>query len=136
MKVHRANVGSTWHKDNREHMTEYMRAYRDNNRDRINAIAAKARRKNIDRILITNRERQILQGRALPPWADKEAIRALYVEAKRITDETGVAHHVDHRIPLKGKNVCGLHVETNLQVIPAVENRKKYNKFNEESCHF
>ena len=31
---------------------------------------------------------------------------------------------------LQGKNVSGFHVETNLQVITATENRHKSNKFN------
>jgi len=36
---------------------------------------------------------------------------------------------VDHIVPVKGKNVCGLHVLDNLQVIPRTENRKKGNAF-------
>jgi hypothetical protein len=58
---------------------------------------------------------------ATPPWADKEKIKAIYDEAAR----TGLV--VDHEIPLRGKLVCGLHVENNLQLLDSTTNVRKYN---------
>ena len=57
-----------------------------------------------------------------PKWADKAKIREIYLNCPK-------GHHVDHIVPLKGKNVWGLHVEHNLQYLTASENCKKHNKF-------
>jgi 5-methylcytosine-specific restriction endonuclease McrA len=71
------------------------------------------------------RRRNIGQKKATPAWANLVSIRAIYREAARLTRETGVAHHVDHIVPLRGKQVCGLHVETNLRILTATENIRK-----------
>lgn len=75
----------------------------------------------------TARRRRKLEN-ATPIWADLQKIRWFYKESTRITDETGIRHHVDHIIPIQGRNVCGLHVEQNLRIIPAKENLSKSNK--------
>jgi hypothetical protein len=41
----------------------------------------------------------------------------------------GFSWHMDHIIPLQGRNVSGLHVWNNLQVIPGRDNLAKHNKF-------
>ena len=65
-------------------------------------------------------------------WLSKEdriKIGEIYKKAADLTKSTGIKHEVDHIIPLKGENVSGLHVPSNLRIITKIENRKKYNKF-------
>jgi hypothetical protein len=77
-------------------------------------------------------KRRAAKLKRTPPWADLEAMRAIYQEAQRLTSETGIPHHVDHDVPLQGKLVSGLHVPNNLQILTGSENSKKRNRFEVE----
>jgi hypothetical protein len=69
---------------------------------------------------------------ATPPWANSFFIREAYELALLRTKITGIKWHVDHIVPLNGAQVCGLHLEKNIRVIPAQVNLKKTNKFSPE----
>lgn len=72
---------------------------------------------------------------ATPKWLSKhqlEHIKAYYETAAVLSKEWGVQMDVDHIIPLMGKNVCGLHVPWNLQVMIHVANREKSNRVQNE----
>ena len=71
------------------------------------------------------------QQKAMPSWLteeQQEQMRQLYLEARRLTAETGIRHEVDHIHPLQGETVCGLHVPWNLQILTMTENRRKKNR--------
>ena len=74
--------------------------------------------------------RRAIKLQASPVWADKEAIERMYKISHFLTNKLGEPHHVDHIIPLQHKDVCGLHVEYNLDVISAHQNLSKGNEFN------
>ena len=68
---------------------------------------------------------------ATPKWLtkkEKAEIRQLYQIAIIMSKTTGEQYVVDHIVPLRGNDVCGLHVPWNLRVITQEENLKKSNK--------
>ena len=67
--------------------------------------------------------------RATPPWANSFFIEEAYHLAALRSRLLGFKWHVDHVVPLRSKLVCGLHVENNLEVIPARTNMVKNNRY-------
>jgi len=98
------------YQSNPERRKESSRKWRERNPGKFKALCAKQRAK---------------KKNAIPKWADLNAIRKIYKNCPE-------GHHVDHIIPLRGKTVSGLHVETNLQYLTAFENHFKGNKFKQE----
>lgn len=115
-------------KKNSEIISERRKEYRKKNSDSISAYDKQYRKENRARILRIGAKRRAAKVNAAVSWADQSAIERLYREAKRLTQETGTPHHVDHIVPLVSELVCGLHCEANLQVITAFENISKLNR--------
>ena len=103
-----------WQKKNKERHAEKCRRWKQKNKPHL-AFKAMQRRK--------------YAKIATPSWADMDSIKLKYIEAHRMGLLSGVPHHVDHIVPLQGKNVCGLHSPNNLRAIPASDNLRKQNRF-------
>lgn len=105
--------GLNWKRNNKEKRSEYNKIWATNNADKVRHKDAKRRAAKLN---------------ATPLWANMDKIKLIYSECILETLTTGVPHEVDHIVPLSGINVCGLHVHYNLQVIPAIDNRRKGNR--------
>ena len=117
-----------WYQENREtviatastrpaHVLRgYRNAWKENNKTQV---------------LADNKVRRRKHREATPPWLtrkQKSEIRQLYQIAITMTQTTGEQYVVDHIVPLRSHEVCGLHVPWNLRVITQEENLKKSNK--------
>lgn len=91
------------------------------------SIEAGARKRQIANLGVAARKRVATMILAAPKWRDRQKIKEIYIEARRLSAETGIAHHVDHYYPLQGGLCSGLHVHQNLRVLPASENCSKSN---------
>lgn len=72
--------------------------------------------------------RKVAERQARPRWADLQAMRAWYAAAEAIR-AGGLDVTVDHIVPLRGENVCGLDWEGNYQLLSGAANSRKNNKF-------
>lgn len=81
-------------------------------------------------------KRRATKANATPAWVGPDElflIEEAYRLARMRKEYTGISWDVDHILPLKSKQVCGLHTISNLQVVPSSYNYRKHNKvFNED----
>jgi 5-methylcytosine-specific restriction endonuclease McrA len=106
-------------------------AYIKENSEKVKKYQADWTKANSGKVNAKTNRRRAAKLNATPKCltiGQKLEMQALYIEAARLTKETGIPHEVDHEIPLQGENVSGLHVPWNLQILTRSENRKKHNK--------
>ena len=147
---------AVWRESNREKIRESQKKYYESNKEACNQrvkkchienreyYSAKAKQwveKNKDRHLQNRRNRysknsasEIAKVRRRQGKIKHGEIfmnKAEIAEVQGMYDFCSIfpGFEVDHIIPLNGKNVSGLHVLSNLQVLPISENRSKSNKF-------
>ncbi len=126
-----ADSKKAWKLANKEHVEEKDRLYAALHPDR----RAKARTKwvaaNPGKDTAAKARNRQARHKRVPTWLsvdDLWLIEQAYDLAALRTKMFGFSWHVDHVLPLNGKRVSGLHVPTNLQVIPWVENLRKGNR--------
>jgi hypothetical protein len=101
---------------NAEDRKAKQRLWSKTNRGTANALAKRYKLKKVN---------------ATPKWLSESQllnIKCKYQLAAMLNVHGVEAWHVDHIVPIRGKDVCGLHVPWNLRVIPAKENMTKGNK--------
>jgi len=118
---------------NKEQRSQYMKEWRKKNIEKIIEHDKQRYRKDKHRYIAASAKRRSKKINATPAWADMSLIKSIYA-MRLLMDELNpfVKHHVDHIIPLQGKNVCGLHVHNNLQILTAQQNLEKSAKFNSD----
>ena len=124
----RKQRNTKWFSENKERHNKMTQDWYNRNKERHLANGKEWYAENKDRKLVTVSARKDRCIMATPSWVDMEIIHYIYKEARRISEETGIKHEVDHIFPLKHKKLCGLNVHWNLQIITAEENRRKANK--------
>lgn len=98
------------------------KTFRENNREWCNNYNREYRRLHPECRRAPQAKRRAAKLNATPIWADFKKINQIYLECP-------IGYVVDHEIPLQGRNVCGLHVETNLKYLTHSDNSKKSNRF-------
>jgi hypothetical protein len=117
------DIGNSRYARDKDKLSAYYAARYAEDPERHKRLTRNWVERNRGKVAAISAKRRAAKLKATPPWADLDAIRAVYEEAAALGLE------VDHIEPLQGKSVCGLHVPWNLQLLTKEANCRKSNKF-------
>jgi len=120
-----------WRIANKDKIAAYDKQWQEQNKDKKSVNYKRWQQNNRGYVNAYNSKRRADEKAATPSWADLDKIKSLYNVAQYFDWISGgfVKHHVDHIVPLRGRNVCGLHVEHNLQILIDKDNLRKSNNY-------
>jgi hypothetical protein len=110
---------------------KFGRLYRAQKPERKRADQKLYRQRHPEKVNLNTANRDALKKKRKPKWLTVEHLNQIgqfYADAAYLTAYTKVVFQVDHIIPILGKNVSGLHVPWNLQLLTAKENASKGNR--------
>jgi hypothetical protein len=120
-----------WAQVNRDKKAMQDQRWAEQNRERSNAHKKRWNKQNAGAKRALDRKRFAAQRQRTPVWLDVvdcAEMEFTYIWCNALRS-CGLDYHVDHIVPLQGKIVSGLHVPSNLQVIPAKLNLSKHNRW-------
>ena len=95
-----------------------------NNLDKLRAAYNRYNKRHPQYRAFVTAKRRAQKIQATPIWLTQ----LHWDEIAKVYESCPAGYHVDHIVPLNGKEVSGLHVPWNLQILPAEENLRKNNK--------
>ena len=120
------------YKKNREKRLAYARDHYAENKDVIKARVKSYAKANKSKVTAVKAKYRAAKYQATPDWLTKEHLQEIeefYEIARDLAWlNEGEVLQVDHIVPLQGKEVCGLHVPWNLQILSKAKNISKFNK--------
>lgn len=120
-----------WKHNNKEKVSLSGKKYYQANKEKINARSTIWWKNHPEQHANKQAARRARKRKAMPKWLTQKQldhIKTYYAAARMFTLEFGMQMDVDHIIPLKGKDVCGLHVPWNMQIMEHITNTAKGNR--------
>ncbi|KKL72228.1 hypothetical protein LCGC14_2087040 [marine sediment metagenome] len=126
-KEYHKRIGTKWYHENKEKAAVQNKIWREAHKEEFKEYCTNWRRNNLAKLTKNAAAYRAQKLQATPKWANYDKIQEIYDEAHLLTEQTGITHTVDHYYPLVSEVICGLHVETNLQILTLSKNSSKSN---------
>lgn len=123
-KDEKSKSSKTYYKEHKENYTNNAKKWVSNNPEKRKVIQKEYTQRNRPAKTARTAKYRATKIQATPKWLSQDQID----EMKRFYENCPKGYEVDHIVPLRGKDVRGLHVPWNLQYLSAADNNKKGNR--------